>query len=127
MSVITPNSGYTVKYTPLPIGDPSVFAVGNSFSRRDIFDRISFTSSKNGYSTGLFLHGVCAVRAAESVWRDGGVAGEAEEGRALGGTHLVDGSALVVRGGDLPLQGSRRRCSLPLLLAWGWVVVSMGR
>ena len=56
---------------------------------------ITLTSSKYGYNTGQFLHGVCTVRAAEPVWRDGGVAGEAEEGGALGGTRLVDGGALV--------------------------------
>ena len=56
---------------------------------------ISLTSSKYGYSTEQFLHGVCTARAAEPVWRDGGVAGETEEGGALRGTRLVDGGALV--------------------------------
>ena len=88
---------------------------------------MSFSQGAVQHSTELILHGVCAVETAESVWSDGGVAGEAQEGGALGGTHLVNGSAVVLRaGGDLPRQGSRRRCSPPLLLAWGWVVC-MGR
>ena len=38
------NSGYTVKYNPLPWGVPSGFAHGNSFRQRVIFDRISLVS-----------------------------------------------------------------------------------
>ena len=39
------NLGYTVKYSPLPSGVPSGFALGNSLWRRAIIDRISFFSS----------------------------------------------------------------------------------
>ena len=36
-----------IKYTPLPSGVPSVIALGNSFRRRRIFDRISLLLSYN--------------------------------------------------------------------------------
>ena len=39
--VLRLNSGFTVKYRPLPLGVPSGFALGNSLRRRAIFDRIS--------------------------------------------------------------------------------------
>ena len=41
MSVLGLDSGYTVKYNPLPSGVPSGFAIGNSFRQKVIFDRIS--------------------------------------------------------------------------------------
>ena len=63
---------------------------------------MSFSQGAVQHSTGLFLHGVCAVETAESVWSDRGVAGEAQEGGALGGTHLVNGSAVVLRAGGGP-------------------------
>ena len=47
MSVLGLDSGYTVKYTPSPSGVPQGFALGNSFSRRGIFDHISLLSSYN--------------------------------------------------------------------------------
>ena len=50
MSVLGLDSGYTVKYNPLPSGVPSGFALGNSFSQNVIFDRISLVSSYYGYS-----------------------------------------------------------------------------
>ena len=34
LSVLGPNSGYTVKYIPSPSGAPSGFALGNSFRQR---------------------------------------------------------------------------------------------
>ena len=43
---------YMVKYNPLPSGDPSGFALGNSFSQRVIFDHISLVSSQYRYSMG---------------------------------------------------------------------------
>ena len=62
-------------------------------------DKMSFSQGAVQHSTGLFLHGVCAVETAESVWSDRGVAGEAQEGGALRGTHLVNGSDVVFRAG----------------------------
>ena len=53
MSVLGLDSGYTVKYNPLPSGAPSGFALGNSFRQRVIFDRISFVSSSYGYNNHL--------------------------------------------------------------------------
>ena len=48
LSVLGLDSGYTVKYTPLPSGVPSGFALGNSFRQRGIFDRISLLLSYYG-------------------------------------------------------------------------------
>ena len=45
VSVLGLDSGYTVKYNPLPSGVPSGFALRNSFRQRVIFDRISLVSS----------------------------------------------------------------------------------
>ena len=50
VSVFGRDKGYTVKYSPLPSGVPSGFALGNSFRQRVIFDRISLVSSKYGYN-----------------------------------------------------------------------------
>ena len=51
LSVLGLDSGYTVKYTPLPSGVTLVLALGNSFRQRGIFTRISLLSSEYGYST----------------------------------------------------------------------------
>ena len=45
MSLLGLDSGYTVKYNPLPSGVPLGFALRNSFRRRVIFDRISLVLS----------------------------------------------------------------------------------
>ena len=47
MSVLGLNSGYTVKYTPLPSGVPWGFALGNSFRQRGIFDQEEKTEVQN--------------------------------------------------------------------------------
>ena len=49
MYVLGLDSGYMVKYNPLPSGAPSGFALGNFFRQRVIFDRISLVSSLCGY------------------------------------------------------------------------------
>ena len=45
MSVLGLDSGYTFKCNPLPSGVPLIFALGNSFTERVIFDRTSLVSS----------------------------------------------------------------------------------
>ena len=45
LPVLGLNSGYTVKYSPLPLGVPSGFALGNFLRQRAIFDRTSLVSS----------------------------------------------------------------------------------
>ena len=50
MSVLGLDSGYTIKYNPLPSGVPLGFALGNSFRQRVEFYHISLVSFLYGYS-----------------------------------------------------------------------------
>ena len=51
LSVLGLDSGYTVKYSPPPLGVPSGFALGNSLWPTAIVYRISLVSSQYEYST----------------------------------------------------------------------------
>ena len=67
MSVLGLDSGYTVKYNPLPSGVPSGFALGNSFRPRVIFDRVSFVLSLYGYNISKFSGDILMKRKTELV------------------------------------------------------------